>query len=383
MYLNEIVCESCGFLCGPDNPVTSCPDCGSPLKLQYDFARMNQEASRNELSGCGVKRYRELLPLDDSPVSLGEGDTPVVRSSSLGSDIPGELYFKLEFVNPTGSFKDRGTVVTVSKACEWGMNAVVDDSSGNAGASLAAYSAKADLDCTIYVPARASGEKIVQIKSYGAALEEVPGPRERATEKLKENTSGADTYYASHNLSPYFPEGMKTVAYEIGEEFGWSPPNHLVVPVGGGALLIGLYRGFKELARLGWINRAPKLHGIQTESCNPVVTAFENSWDQTRPTETRPTIAEGAHISNPERGEEILEGIRNTGGQALEVTESEVKRSLRELAQKEGLFVEPTSAVPLAGLKRLNDSGAFEPGERVLVPITGSGLKDAETWRAS
>lgn len=382
MYLKEVVCDNCGFSCGPETPVTACPECGSPLKLQYDFDRMEREVSKDELSGSGVDRYREFLPLDEPPISLGEGSTPVVRSSSLGNDISGELYFKLEFVSPTGSFKDRGTVMTVSKACEWGVDAVADDSSGNAGASLAGYSAKAGLDCTIYVPASASGEKIVQIKSYGAKLEEVPGPRKRATKKIKEDTSETDIYYASHNLSPYFPEGIKTIAYEISEEFGWNPPEHLVVPVGGGALLVGVYNGFRELARLGWIDRTPRIHGIQTESCNPVVRAFENSWGRTRPTETRPTVAEGVHISNPDRGKEILKGIRSSGGRALEVSEIQVKRSLQELAQKEGLFAEPTSAVSLAGLKRLNDRGDIGTGERIVIPITGSGLKDVETWES-
>ncbi|MCF7876658.1 threonine synthase [Candidatus Bipolaricaulota bacterium] len=383
MYLKEVVCDNCGFGCDPGTPVTACPDCGSPLKLRYDFDRIEQAVNREELSDSGTERFREFLPLDDPPASLGEGATPVVGSSSLGGDLPGELYFKLEFVNPTGSFKDRGTVMTVSKACEWEVGAVADDSSGNAGASLAGYSAMAGLDCTVYVPASASGEKIVQVKSYGAELKEVPGPRERATDKIKEDTSGTDTYYASHNLSPYFPEGLKTIAYELSEEFGWNPPEHVVVPVGGGALLVGIHRGFRDLARLDWIDRIPRLHGVQVESCNPVVRAFENSWDRTRPTESKPTIAEGVHISNPERGKEILEAIRSTGGRALGVTESEVKEALRKLARKEGLFSEPTSAVPVAGLKRLSDKGAIGSGERVVIPITGSGLKDVEAWKDS
>ena len=383
MYLEKVICSHCDFVCGPSTPITMCPDCGSPLKLKYDYHGMEREVDRDELSGKGLDRYRKLLPLEGSPISLGEGETPVVRSRSLGGVITAKLYFKLEFVNPTGSFKDRGTVMTVSKALEWDVKSVADDSSGNAGASLAGYSARADLNCTIYVPASASGEKIIQIKSYGADLEEVPGPRERATEKIKEDTLNADTYYASHNLSPYFPEGMKTIAYEISEEFQWNPPEHLVVPVGGGALLIGIYNGFRDLVRLGWIDRIPRLHGLQSESCSPVVRAFENSWERTRPVDVKPTIAEGVHISNPDRGEEILEAIRNTGGLAMQVSEDQVKCSLKNLARKEGLFVEPTSAVSLAGLKKLDDKGVFNSGDRVIAPITGSGLKDVSAWKRS
>ncbi|MFW6006170.1 MAG: threonine synthase [Candidatus Bipolaricaulota bacterium] len=383
MYLKAVVCDSCGFLCDPGTPVTACPDCGSPLKLRYDYDRMEHEVKKDDLSGTGTGRYRDLLPLEESPISLGEGGTPVVQSSSISKDLPGELYLKLEFVNPTGSFKDRGTVITVSKAREWGVEVVADDSSGNAGASLAGYSARAGLDCTIYVPASASGGKIVQVRSYGAELKEVPGPRERATEKIVEDTAGTNTYYASHNLSPYFPEGMKTLAYEISEGFEWNPPEHVVVPVGGGALLVGIHSGFQDLARLGWIDRIPRLHGIQVEACDPVVRAFENSWDRTRPTESGPTIAEGVHISNPDRGKEILEAIRDTGGVALSISDNQVKRSLQELARKEGLFVEPTSAVPLAGLRQLSDQGTIESGERVVVPVTGSGLKDIEDWKGT
>jgi threonine synthase len=340
---------------------------------------MEREIDRDGLTGTGLARYDRLLPLKESLVSLGEGGTPVVRSSFFAESLPGDLYFKLEYANPTGSFKDRGVAMTVSKAVEWGVGKVADDSSGNAGASLAGYAARTGLDCTIYVPESASGEKIVQIESYGAELKPVPGPRENAREKIAGDTSGTETYYASHNLSPYFPEGMKTIAYEISEEFEWNPPEHVVVPVGGGALLVGIHYGFRDLHRLGFIDHLPRLHVVQSESCNPVVRAFKNSWQDTRPTETKPTVAEGVHISNPERGRDILESIGSTGGLALQVTEEEIKESHRALAEREGLFAEPTSAVPVAGLDRLSE--VVSAGERVVVPITGSGLKDVKAWK--
>lgn len=382
MYLKEVVCDSCDFTCGLSNPVTTCPDCGSPLTLRYDFNRI-ESISKNKLSGSGLPRYKKLLPVTDSLLSLGAGETPVIRSSYFGKDMPGDLYFKLEFANPTGSFKDRGTAVTVSKACEWGVEKVADDSSGNAGSSLAGYSARAGLDCTIYVPEKASGEKIVQVKSYGATLKTVPGPREKAMKKIREDITGTGTYYASHNLSPYFSEGMKTIAYEVSEEFNWEPPDHLVIPIGGGALLVGIYKGFKDLARLNWIEEIPRLHGVQTASCSPVVRAFNNSWNRTKPVSPKPTVAEGVHISNPKRGEEILQSIRSTNGRALEVTEEDIRLAHRQLAEREGLFAEPTSAVPLAGLERLEEEEIVDPGDEVLIPITGSGLKDVGSWKNS
>jgi len=380
MYLEEVACDSCGYACDSDRPVTTCPDCGSLLSLHYNYERMDREVSREELTGTGLARYSRFLPLDEPLVRLGEGGTPVVRSSFFSESLAGDLYFKLEYANPTGSFKDRGAAITVSKALEWGVEKVADDSSGNAGASLAGYSARADLDCTIYVPESASGEKIVQIESYGAELKAIPGPRENASKKIIEDTSGTETYYASHNLSPYFTEGMKTIAYELSEEFGWNPPEHVVVPVGGGALLVGIHEGFRDLYRLGLIDQLPRLHGVQSESCNPVVRAFNNSWKDTRPTEIEPTVAEGVHISNPERGKGILESIRGTDGMALQVTEEEVKESHRALAEREGLFAEPTSAVPVAALGLLSE--VVGSGERVVVPITGSGLKDVTAWES-
>jgi len=380
MYLECLTCEKCGREISPEIPVTGCPNCEYPLTVNYDHKRIEADLDKEKLSerGWNLFRYRELLPLppQGEPVTLGEGGTSIVESTSLFSNQGIKSYFKLEYSNPTGSFKDRGVAMTVSKAKEWGVERVADDSSGNAGASLAGYSAKAGIDCTIYVPEKASGEKIEQIMSYGARLKTVPGPRENTARKIRKDTKGGSTHYASHNLSPYFSEGMKTVAYEISEQFDWNPPGHVVLPVGGGALLVGIYRGFQDLAQLNWIEEIPRLHGVQSEACNPVVRAFRGSRKDTRPVEVRPTVAEGIHIADPERGVEILEAIRKTGGKALEVSEDEIKEWHRKLSRREGIFAEPTSAAPLAGLKKLKDEGIIKQGERVLVPITGFGLKD-------
>ncbi len=378
MYVDRIFCDRCHYSVSAGEPVTVCPECWSPLTIAYHFDRIKDEFSKKSLLGRkrNIFRYRELLPVADRPLSLGEGWTPVVKSTSLLGNSDFSPYFKLEYVNPTGSFKDRGTAVTVSRAREWEVEKVADDSSGNAGASLAAYAAKAEIDCEIYVPRSTSGEKIEQIKSYGADLHTVPGPRENTAQKIKEDTEDGDIHYASHNLSPYFPEGMKTVSYEISEQFDWDPPEHLVLPVGGGALMVGIYRGFRDLVKLNWIDEVPRLHAVQTESCNPVVEAFRDSRKVTKPVEVRPTVAEGMHVANPDRGREILEAIYESGGRALEVTESEVKEYHHKLAREEGVFAEPTSAVPVAGVKRLNEEVDIKPGERILVPITGFGLKD-------
>ncbi len=385
MYVEKIYCKECGMVVSGDNPVTVCPECGSPLTIDYDFDRIRRDLDREALDNRGrsLQRYRELLPLEEEPITLGEGGTPVVQSSSLVDEGEISLYFKLEYSNPTGSFKDRGVAMTVSKAKEWGVKKVADDSSGNAGAALAGYSAKAGFDCTIYVPEKASGEKIKQVESYGAELLTVPGPRENTAKKIREDTMDEDTYYASHNLSPYFPEGMKTVAYEIAEYFDWKPPEHVVLPVGGGALLVGIYRGFRDLIRLNWIDQLPRLYGVQSESCDPVVRAFEGSRKEVRPVEVKPTVAEGIHIGKPERGREILSAIRDSGGRALSVKEESIVKAHRDLSRREGIYSEPTSAAPVAGLKKLDELGLLESGEEVLIPITGFGLKDIRAGKRS
>lgn len=386
VFVEEVKCNSCGSTYSPDEPITYCSKCGSTLILNYDLEAIGRGLHREDLSGRerNLARYRELLPGEEPLVSLGEGSTPVVESERLfdfSDNSDNDVYFKLEFTNPTGSFKDRGAAISVSKAREWGVAGVADDSSGNAGAALAGYAARGGIDCKIYVPATASGGKISQIKSYGARLITVPGPRENAEEKIRREVDNEGLYYASHNYSPFFIGGMKTMAYEIAEGFGWDPPEHIVNPVGGGALIVGVYRGFRDLANLGWIDEVPRLHGVQTESCDPVVRALEAGLQDTEPVNVSPTVAEGIHISNPNRGRQILTAIRETGGQAVRVTETEVKEFHRRSPVEEGISLEPTSAVPLAGLRKLFGRGEFESGERVLVPVTGSGLKDLKNLK--
>ncbi|MFP3952915.1 MAG: threonine synthase [Candidatus Acetothermia bacterium] len=370
-------CRSCGREFSASTPITYCDNCGSPLSLVFDAS--GRDLTPKDVIASGQRsmwRYGKLLYPETPGVSLGEGWTPLVRSHDYFQEQDFELYFKLESLNPTFSFKDRGAAVVVSAAKLWGVERIADDSSGNAGAALAAYSAKAGLECSIYVPASASGEKIVQIRSYGARLKGVQGPRENAKERVKRDTKGNDVYYGSHNLSPYFQAGMKTVAFELAEQFDWEVPDHVVVPVGGGALITGIYRGFRELAELGWIERVPRLHPIQSRSCSPIVNALQDDRSVPDKVTPGPTVAEGIHIAIPERSREILKVVRITSGTGVAVPESEIVEHHSKLSRKEGIFPEPTSAVSLAGVARLRDAGEINRGERVVVPITGSGLKD-------
>lgn len=314
-------------------------------------------------------RYREALPLGEgaSVVSLGEGMTPIVPVD-LG---PGELTVKLEQLFPTGSYKDRGAAVLISKAKEMGIERVVEDSSGNAGCAIAAYAAKAGIECEILVPGSASPGKLAQILLYGAALRRIPGSREDTANAAL--AAARTVYYASHSWNPFFLQGTKTFAYEVWEQSGCRAPDALLLPAGNGTLLIGSHIGFRDLKENGLIDRIPRHIAVQAENCAPLLAMFRDSLDAVPSIVTRETIAEGVAIAAPVRGKEIVDIVRETGGEVVAVSDEEVEKALILLGRK-GLYVEPTSALAVAGyLKypRLR-SGA------VVAPLTGHGLKANE-----
>jgi threonine synthase len=330
-----------------------------------------------ETSDFSLWRYRAMLPAkyEDATsggiISLGEGFTPLAETQVYGT----RIHCKLEFLAPTGSFKDRGTAVLVNILKWMGVKKVVEDSSGNAGASLAAYAARAGIEAEIYVPAYASPNKLAQIAIYGAKLVKVEGPRERAAQAVREAaTKGA--YYASHYYNPFTLEGLKTIAYEIWEQLGWRSPDNLVVPVGQGTLLLGAYRGFKDLRTAGLIEKLPHLFAVQAEPCAPLYEAYQRGLDDAFPIEKNETVAEGISTAQPVRGHQVLAAVRETGGTVLAVSDEETLRARDELAQR-GLYIEPTSAVALAALPQLRGLIGLEG--ITIVPLTGSGLKSQPT----
>jgi threonine synthase len=309
-------------------------------------------------------RYREALPVSE-PVSFAEGFTPLVREVFKGI----EVYLKLDYLFPSGSFKDRGASVMMSRVRELGFGEVVEDSSGNAGAAVAAYSAKAGIDCTIYVPESTGSGKLTQIASYGATVRRVSGSREDTSRAILEAVGSS--YYASHIYNPYFIEGTKTFAFEVCEQLGWGVPDSVVVPVGHGSMLLGTYFGFKELLEAGVTDRMPRIIGVQSESCSPLAKAWmENLVDYVH-VDPKPTVAEGISISEPVRAPQILEAVKETNGHILAVSEEEIISCLRE-AFRMGYYIEPTSATVLTALGDLSDLGV------AVIPLTGTGLKATE-----
>ncbi len=311
-------------------------------------------------------RYREALPVDrdEHVVSLDEGMTPMIPVD-LG---PGTPLLKLEQLFPTGSYKDRGAAVLVSKAREVGIARIVEDSSGNAGAAIAAYAAKAGMACEILVPEETSPAKLSQIRLYGAALRLVPGSREDTAAAAV--AAAETTYYASHSWNPFFFQGTKTFAYEVWEQLSFRAPDAVLLPAGNGTLLIGSYLGFRELAEAGQTDRIPRHIAVQAQNCAPLLAMFREGLDAVPAIETRETIAEGVAIAAPVRGRQIVDIVRETGGEVVAVSDAEIRDAVVLLARK-GLYVEPTAALVAAAYRKYP---AVRTGV-VVAPLTGHGLK--------
>ena len=362
----ELVCVECGVSREADMIALSCDACGSPLDVAY------RDADAHTMAFDGI-----TMPVpfhSDSPtVTMGEGGTPLVELPSVGEAAGGiRVIAKLEFMNPTGSFKDRGASTMLSVAMEHGVRAVVEDSSGNAGASVAAYAARAGIAAHVFAPESAPEAKIGQIRVYDAETHPTPGPREASADAAVEFQRRNEMVYASHNLSPYFVEGTKTFAYEIATQMP-TGPDHIVIPVGNGSLLLGAWRAYHELMAQGVVTHMPKLHAIQSEAVMPIASAIMGTdW---KPGAT--TIAGGIAVGAPPRRRQALRAIRESGGTSIAVTDPSIVRWQKLLAAQEGIFAEPTSAAAFAGLQMLVEDGIVRRDEVVLVPVTGFGLKDA------
>jgi threonine synthase len=365
--MEKFYCPNCNLSYPIDSNRWRC-DCGSFLDLEFEPKfPIKKILQRNPT----LWRYREAIPIleDESILSMGEGFTPLEEVELYGY----RVLLKIDYLFPTGSYKDRGATVLISKVRELGIKKVVEDSSGNAGSAISAYCARAGIGCEIYVPRSTSSGKLVQIQAYGAHLKKVEGSREKTAEEAMEAAS--KIYYASHCWNPYFLHGTKTFAFEIWEQMDWKVPDTLVLPIGHGTLLLGAYIGFKELKEARRVKRIPKLVGVQSATCAPLYQAFKKGWMETPLIEKKETIAEGIAITKPVRGRQILKVIRETGGEILAVNEKEIRIALKEMGRK-GHFIEPTSAATIAGLKKYLEKNKNK--DIVVSTLTGIGLKATE-----
>ena len=365
-------CPACGAHLTADRPIWRCA-CGSHLNLSPGRGLARGEIVADEAS---LWRYRAALALAHPPlVSLGEGWTPLVERRWRGA----RVLLKLESQMPTGSFKDRGTAVMLHHLFEVGVGPIHEDSSGNAGASIATYAAAAGLPCTVYVPAAAPRGKIVQIAATGAAVRAIPGSRQAVTDAALAATG--DSFYASHNWQPFFIEGTKTLAYELWEQLGFGVPDNILVPTGYGSNILGLERGFEELLQRGEVDRRPRLFAVQAANCAALAAAWAADAADFVPFTPAATVADGIATAHPVRTKEVLTALRQSRGGVVAVPEADIAPALRALGRL-GLYVEPTAATAGAALSMLLDNGTIRPEETTVAILTGHGLKATDAVAA-
>jgi threonine synthase len=367
---NAFACTTCGTVYPLRTRDWRCA-CGGLFELQ---SRPPLDAAQIDPGQQGLWRYQGLLPVDPAwePVTLGEGNTPLLRVDWEGQPV----HLKLESLAPTGSFKDRGAAVLITALHGLGIDRVVEDSSGNAGASLAAYAARAGIACEICVPSTAAGPKLAQMAAYGAEVIQIKGKRGYAA--LAAWAAAAHgAYYASHVYNPFFLAGTETIAYELWEQLGRRAPAALVLPVGNGTLLLGAYRGFQRLYQAGLVEEEPRLFAVQAAVCAPIHQAWVQGAETVEAGVPGLTAASGIAIGQPARGGQILAALRATNGGVITVGEDEIEQARSQLASR-GFYAEETAAVSVAALPGLRARLLSPATEPVVVPLTGHGLK---TWR--
>jgi threonine synthase len=346
-----------------------CSDDGKPLLISPLAGISRDDIDRNLRSQW---RYRASLPVEiASPISMGEGCTPLIQKT-WDDHRP---YFKLEWFSPTSSFKDRGTTVMLSMLRQQGVAAVLEDSSGNGGASVAAYGAAGEMRVKILAPAYASPAKIAQMRAYGAEVQLVEGPRQACEDEAVRQS--ASIFYASHNWQSFFLEGTKAIGYEIWEDLNFQAPDNIVMPAGAGSNVLGCYLAFSELLRAGQIRKMPKLFVCQPLNCSPIDASFQAGVTTPVAREVRKTLAEGTAIAQPLRLAQLVNAVKETGGTTVAVKEEAIVEALRRIALL-GLLPELTSAVAVAGFDRLKEVGAIHAREETVVLLTGTGIKNAD-----
>lgn len=348
--------------------------------MEYEKELMNPEiALKWGARSLSVWRYIELLPINNRGkiVSLGEGGTSLNRCDRLGSHLGlKEVYVKNEGENPTGSFKDRGMTVGVTKAIEMGMKRVACASTGNTSASLAAYAARASMECIVLIPSgKVALGKLVQSMIYGAKVIQVKGNFDDAL-RMVEGICSSKPIYLLNSINPYRLEGQKTIAFEIWDQLGGKVPDKVIVPVGNAGNISAIWKGFRELHAMGLTDKLPKMIGIQAEGAAPIVNMIKMGLNDIKFVEKPETIATAIRIGSPVNWKKAVKSIKESGGVAETVSDEEILFAQRLLAKMEGIFVEPASAAAIAGLIKLARNGLIEPDDLVVCIATGHGLKD-------
>jgi threonine synthase len=379
-FAYEIVCPRCDKRFGLSLLLNLCP-CGSPLLVRYDLEKAKTAFSKSSLQGrvASLWRYRELLPLqnDVNLISLGEGYTPILDAKTLGAELGlRRLWIKDEAQNPTGSFKDRGLSLAISRAKELGVRKAAIPSAGNAGGSFAAYAARAGMEAHVFMPRDTPIANQIEARQYGARLTLVDGLINDCGRIIAEKKTAEGWFDVSTLKEPYRVEGKKTMGYEIAEQLNWRLPDVIIYPTGGGTGLVGMWKAFAELQELGWIGSArPRMVSVQASGCAPIVKAFAENKTTAEPWQNAQTVASGLRVPQAVADFLMLQAIRESRGTALSVSDAEMLAEIPRVGKAEGIFFCPEGAACVAALRRLVENRWIKPHDEVLIFNTASGLK--------
>lgn len=381
-YLISLECPHCEREFDPNQLQTFCPDCVEPLLARYDLYSVAASLDRDAIRARprGMWRWQELLPVvkNEHIVTLGEGDTPLLAAPRLGEAVGlAHLYIKEEGVNPTGSFKARGLAAAISKAREVGVQRVIIPTAGNAGGAMAAYAARAGMQAAVYMPVDSPPATIAESRMAGAEVILVEGLISDAASLAASRARQESWFDLSTFKEPYRTEGKKIMGYELAESFGWELPEVILYPTGGGTGLVGMWKAFDEMERLGWLKKTdrPRMVSVQAEGCAPVVRAFQNRVERCEFWEGASTIALGLRVPKSFADRLILQLLRESGGTAVAVSDAHIEEAQRTIGRLEGLYASPEGAATYAALQALVGSGWIQPGERVVLFNTGAGTK--------
>ena len=365
----DLYCPQCSTSVADPLRAYCCPSCSGPLACRQEPASFPKEDLA--LRPPTPWRYAEALPEWAGELSLGEVLSPLVPFDVDGHSV----LLKCDQAQPTGSYKDRGSALLVRFLQQRGVREAVEDSSGNAGASIAAYAAKAGIHLKVFCPASASPAKLAQITRYGAELVRVEGARPKATEALLDHIAQSDAVYASHLWNPLFVYGIQTLAFELVEQLNWQAPDVVFCPVGAGSILLGLYEGFSRMHAAGAINKLPQLVAVQAKHVAPLYAAWLQGGQDVLPfPDPQTTHAEGIALPKPVRGRALLTALRASSGDVIAVEEEEIKQGL-EAFGRGGLCTEPTSAVVWQGIRTYCKKHSVEPDKKLVAILSGHGLK--------
>ncbi|HWO01788.1 MAG TPA: threonine synthase [Blastocatellia bacterium] len=385
MNVTHLYCSACGKKYEPRKLYNLC-ECGKPLMVAYDLEAAARTLRREWLAGreASLWRYREVLPLDDerNKLTLGEGMTPLLRTDRLGAKLGlSNLFIKDEGVNPTGSFKARGMAVAISMAKELGVQKLAVPSAGNAAGALAAYAAKAGIPAFIFMPRDTPKANIIECEQTGANVTLIDGLITDCGKIVTERKEAEGWFDVSTLKEPYRVEGKKTMGYELAEQFNWELPDVILYPTGGGTGLIGMWKAFDEMERMGWIgSRRPRMVTVQAEGCAPIVKAFAAGATSGADVPDAHTVASGLRVPKAVGDFIMLDVLRKSGGTAVSVTDQELIAAVKEIGSAEGIFAAPEGAACLPALKQLMARRELERDDRVVLFNTGTGLKYLEAF---